>query len=284
MTASFACIDDSQYTHSVLDHAAWAASRLGIGVELLHALERHPERADSTDFSGSIGMDAGDALLTELAALDEQRARLAMAQGRRLLDAARTHLADKGIASIHTRLRHGELVDILDAEAADRALTVIGKRGVAADFAKLHLGSNLERVLRASAQPVLVASRAFREVERVLVAFDGSKGARKAVGMVACSPLTTGSECHVVMACSEDAGSAEAMAWVEDLFRDSPVACRVQVIRGDAAQVIPAYVETHDMHLLAMGAYGHSKMRELLLGSTTTTLIRRCLLPVLVVR
>lgn len=281
MTMLFACIDDSHYTQSVLDHAAWAASRVGIGVELLHVLERHPERPGITDFSGSIGMGASSALLTELAVLDEQRARLAMEQGRRLLDAACAHLADKGIESIHTRLRHGELVDILDAESADNALTVIGKRGVAADFAKLHLGSNLERVLRASGQPVLVASRAFQPIERMLVAFDGSPSARRLVDMVALSPLASGLECHVVMAGNIDAAH---VAWVEERLRESHATCRVQSIPGDAAEVIPAYVETHDMHLLAMGAYGHSKMRELLLGSTTATLIRRCLLPVLVVR
>lgn len=281
MTALFACIDDSQYTHSVLDHAAWAASCLGIGVELLHVLERHPERASITDFSGSIGMDASGALLTELAALDEQRAKLAMEQGRRFLDAACAHLVGKGIESVHARLRHGELVDILEAESSDRALTVIGKRGVAADFAKLHLGSNLERVLRSSGQPVLVASRAFQPIERMLVAFDGSASARKLVDMLARSPLAAGLECHVVMAGSVDTAH---VTWVEGQLQENQAKCHVQVIPGDAAEVIPAYVEAHDMHLLAMGAYGHSKIRELLLGSTTTTLIRRCLLPVLVVR
>ena len=48
----------------------------------------------------------------------------------------------------------------------DAALIVIGKRGEGADFAKLHLGSNLERVVRAMHKPVLVASRAFKPVER----------------------------------------------------------------------------------------------------------------------
>lgn len=281
MTMLFACIDDSRYTQSVLDYAAWAASRLGIGVELLHVLERHPERASLTDFSGSIGMGASGALLTELAALDEQRAKLAMEQGRRLLDAACAHLADKGIESIHTRLRHGELVDILEAESADRALTVIGKRGVAADFAKLHLGSNLERVLRTSEQPVLVASRAYQPIERVLVAFDGSTSARRLVDMLAHNPLAAGWECHVVMAGNADAAH---LAWAEERLRESHAACRVQAVPGDATEVIPAYAENHGVHLLAMGAYGHSKIRELLLGSTTTTLIRRCQLPVLVVR
>jgi len=283
MTRLLACIDDSRYTQSVLDHAAWAALQLRAGVELLHVLERHPERAGATDFSGSIGVDASKTLLAELAALDERRGKLAMAQGRQLLDAATAHLVEQGLDA-GSRLRHGELVDVLDAEPGDRALLVLGKRGVHADFAKLHLGSRLERVLRTSTQPILVASRAFQPIRRVLVAFDGSDSARKVVELVARSPLTSGLECHVVMAATDDAENRSRIAWAEAVLRENHVGCQTHVLPGDASKVLPAYVESHDIHLLAMGAHGHSRMRELLLGSTTITLIRRCLLPVLVVR
>ena len=33
-----------------------------------------------------------------------------------------------------------------------------------------------------------------------------------------------------------------------------------------------------------MGAYGHSRIRQLVVGSTTTAMIRSCLVPVLVFR
>lgn len=33
-----------------------------------------------------------------------------------------------------------------------------------------------------------------------------------------------------------------------------------------------------------MGAYGHSRIREFILGSTTTTMVRTCLVPVLMFR
>ncbi|MFN3316727.1 MAG: DHHW family protein, partial [Raineya sp.] len=53
-----------------------------------------------------------------------------------------------------------------------------GYKGIApaflfADFAKGHLGSNLERIVRASHKPVFVASRAFKPISKVLVAYDG---------------------------------------------------------------------------------------------------------------
>ena len=59
-------------------------------------------------------------------------------------------------------------------------LVVIGKRGEAADFARLHLGSNLERVLR-GAPAGAGGARAFRPIKRFLVAFDGGPSVTKAL-------------------------------------------------------------------------------------------------------
>ena len=51
----------------------------------------------------------------------------------------------------------GNLFEAVEKMEQDSDLVVIGKRGEAADFAAGHLGSNLERVIRASVNPVLVA-------------------------------------------------------------------------------------------------------------------------------
>ena len=45
MNTVLTCLDHSIYTQSVLDHAIWAATRVGGGMELLHTLDRHPEHA-----------------------------------------------------------------------------------------------------------------------------------------------------------------------------------------------------------------------------------------------
>ena len=52
MARVLACIDGSIYAGSVAAHAAWAAARLGAGVELLHVIGRR--EATSDDRSGRI--------------------------------------------------------------------------------------------------------------------------------------------------------------------------------------------------------------------------------------
>jgi len=57
-----------------------------------------------------------------------------------------------------------------------------------------------------------------------------------------------------------------------------------QVISGDPERVIADYIERHGIHLLLMGAYGHSRIRHLVIGSTTIQLLRSSPIPVLLFR
>jgi hypothetical protein len=87
-------------------------------------------------------------LLEDLAELDAQRAKLVGHRGRAILDDARAIVEAAGANDITTRLRRGDVVEtISEVEGAARVI-VVGKRGEAADFAKGHLGSNLERIVR----------------------------------------------------------------------------------------------------------------------------------------
>ena len=50
-----------------------------------------------------------------------------------------------GLKNIDTHLRNGDFVDTVTEFQKEADILIIGKRGEAANFAKLHLGSNLER-------------------------------------------------------------------------------------------------------------------------------------------
>ena len=53
---------------------------------------------------------------------------------------------------------------------------------------------------------------------------------------------------------------------------------------GQPETVIAREVETDHYDLLVMGAFGHSRIRNLIIGSTTTEMIRSCKIPVLLFR
>ena len=136
--------------------------------------------------------------MQELAELDAQRARLIGHRGRAILEDAHSLLEKAGVADVATRLRHGDIVEAVADVEGDARVILIGKRGEAADFARGHLGSNLERIVRASHKPVFVASRGFRPIHKVLVAYDGGASVMRAVDHIARSPLFKGLAIHVV--------------------------------------------------------------------------------------
>lgn len=278
-----AAVDGSAYAQSVGLLAGWAASRLGVELELLHAIDRAGPSAPA-DLSGALALGAQEALLAELAELDEQRARLAQAHGRDLLENLRAALASAYGITARGRQRHGALVDVLLEAEPQVRLFVIGKRGEHADVAAGHLGSNLERVVRAVHRPVLVASRGFRPVQRFAIAFDGSPTTRKCVEMVCASPLLKGLGAHLLMAGNDDATHRDAANWAMAQLAAAGFAPTLAIEPGRAAEVIARHVAAAHIDLLVMGAYGHSRIRTMILGSTTTELLRTCTIPLLLLR
>jgi len=285
-----ACIDGSVYSHSVCDHAAWAAARMTAPLQLVHVLGRREISTLPTDFSGSLGTGAQEMLLTELAALDEQKSKLAQARGRLILEEAEARIAarraEDGIAppTVTSALRRGDIVDTVGEIERDAGLLVVGKRGEAADFAKLHLGSNLERIARASRKPVLVAARAFSPIRRFLIAFDGGPSAIKAVEHIAAGPLLRGLRCTILLAGSVDGESRRQLDTAAARLRNAGFDVLAAVEPGYPEDVISARVEQGGADLLVMGAYGHSRIRNLIIGSTTTEMVRSCRIPVLMFR
>lgn len=280
MSTILACTDGSLYAPSIYKHAAWAASRGGAAIHVLHVIERD-ESLDRQDLSGSIGFDANAELLEELAKHDESHARVARLRGSAILEDAAKQLTGY---NVKTTQRHGSVVETLDEFEEGAELVIIGKRGEHADFAKGHLGSNLERVVRSAKIPVMVASREFNPIKRFLIAFDGGQSSLKAVHHVATHPWLKDLECHLVMCGKPDREHELSLEQAAAGLRGAGFTVIADLLPGDSEEVIAREVTQRDINLLVMGAYGHSRVRSLILGSTTTHLIRTCQIPVILFR
>ncbi|RJE80122.1 universal stress protein [Paracoccus sp. JM45] len=279
-----ALVDGSGYAASVCEHAAWVSQLTGAPVQLLHVMGRR-DAAGPQDLSGAIRLGARTALLDELAKLDSQRARIANEAGRALLDDARQLTEGAGATTVTTRLEQGDLIDrTVGHEAADTAMIVIGKRGTAADFAKGHLGSNLERIVRSARKPVLVASRAFKPIRKVLVAFDGGASSMKAVEHIAANPIFADLTIDLAMAGNANNNAQTALEEALLRLRAAGLNAYSSLLEGAADTALSAKIESEGYDLLVMGAYGHSRIRSMIIGSTTTQMLIACKVPVLLFR
>ncbi|ROO30524.1 universal stress protein A [Salinisphaera orenii MK-B5] len=278
-----ACIDDSEYASAVCDAAAWASRRLTAPMSILHVIDNHAEPGVS-DASGQIGLGTREHLLEELASLDEKRAKLAQEQGRLMLRAAQERAREAGVADATTRLRNGALVEALVEIEDSIRLLVLGKRGTNADAAREHLGSNLERAIRSLHCPILITPPGFGAPKRVLIAFDGSRTALRMIERIATSPLLREAECHIVFVGQDSEALAEQLVTAGRHLDDACAGVHTQTLTGEIETSLRDYQQRHAIDLLVMGAYGHSRIRHLLIGSTTTEMIRHATIPLLILR
>lgn len=284
MSKILACLDTSPYALSVCDLSAWAARRLAAPVDLLHVLQRKSAVPARNDLTGAIGLGVKSDLLEELTRIEEIESRIAIQAGRALLQAASERLQSAGVDSVTPVHRHGGIIETILELEADSKLLVMGKRGASAQFARAHLGSKIERVLRASKKPILIAPLDITEVKRVIIAYDGSASAKRALELGLTSPLLDGLEQHVVMAGNDNARNRTELDSVRNRISEAERTATVSLINGSPETAIPAYIEQHPDGILVMGAYGHSPLRNLIVGSTTTAMIRIVANPILLIR
>lgn len=279
-----ACVDQSHFADYVADYAAWAAGRLQAPLEFLHVLDRHPEVAISGDHSGAIGIDAQEDLLSALSEQDEVRSRNAREQGRVFLNRLRERAMAAGIAAPDVRQRHGELEEILVEQEAGVGLFVLGRRGESAEATQRDLGRNVERVVRALHKPILAITEEFREPRRILIAFDGGILTRRGVTLVAASPLFRGLPVHLLMSGKTRQDSRKQLDWARSTLEAAGFEAPASLVPGDAETIIARSIREQDIDLLVMGAYTHSPLRSLFLGSKTSDLLRSATIPTLLLR
>ncbi|WP_166839117.1 universal stress protein [Rheinheimera pleomorphica] len=277
-----ACIDASPYAQAVCDYAVWAAKKLTVAMSVVHVLDN--SKTVQTDFSGSIGLGSQEVLLAQLAELDAQHGKLALQRGRIMLDAAKARAEEAGITAVDERLRHGELVDTLAELENDTRLLVLGKRGFSSADAHGHIGLHIERVIRTLHKPILLTQQNYTEPKSIMLAFDGSATALKGLEMLAASPLGKGLPVHLVMAGASTAATKAHMDAAAGILRNAGFDTTVAIVGGEPETVLHQYQQDHNIDLLVMGAYGHSRIRQFIVGSTTTAMISKAKCSLLILR
>jgi nucleotide-binding universal stress UspA family protein len=145
-----------------------------------------------------------------------------------------------------------------------------------------------EAVIFGSGRPTLILptaprSRSF-ELGTVAVAWDFSRAAARAVSD-ALPLLEKAKKVRVVTVINEKAvdtkHSAEGLA--KNLARHGidVVLDKIDAGGNPIGQVLESYTLSHGVDVLAMGAYGHSRWREFVLGGATRSLLSKPPLPIL---
>ena len=273
------CMDGSPHSDSAVTYAIHLAGRLKARLLGLHVLDsRMLEGPLMADLSGWIGAQPFGDQLHQFRELMDQK-------GRAVLAAFAERCEQAGLPA-ENRLKMGHPARVILEEEARAELLVLGQRGEHAEWMGDLPGSTVERVVRHSVKPCLVVTEGASLPARILAAYDGSAHSSQALREAA--EMANALDVEIVALTVAEAGEPKKAARLSQdaLSLVSAHGCRARAVtaEGPSSSAILECADREQCHLIAVGAYGHSRIRDMILGSTTTTLIARSKVPVLLVR
>jgi nucleotide-binding universal stress UspA family protein len=176
------------------------------------------------------------------------------------------------------RQAEGDAARLLAGAAHCADLVVAAQRELSA----LDASAVVEELALAAGVPVLMLPPEVRETfgRTVLVGWNGSREAARVVHQAL--PLLRQAEHVILLAIGEAAAdSVETGAAMLQRHGVTIEPQRIDESDGDAGEVLLAQAAAHGADLLVMGAYGHSRLRELVFGGATRHVLREATLPVL---
>jgi nucleotide-binding universal stress UspA family protein len=168
---------------------------------------------------------------------------------------------------------------VREAERYD--LVLLGKRTYFHFEQETEVDDTLTRVVKHSPRPVVTAPEVLSG-KGVLVAYDGSLAAARALQSFQALGLDESEEVHVVSVAPSYGEAARCADRAAEFLRLHEVNARAVPVASDAhpAEVIMDQVRQLSPRLLVMGAYGRPAWREFLFGSVTQALLKRSPVPV----
>jgi nucleotide-binding universal stress UspA family protein len=216
----------------------------------------------------------------------EKMQRLELENAARRAAAIFAERAGRATVSTEWRVSEGDIVRVASEHARYADLTVL-PQGMDLGFASADLARLPQEMAVGVGRPVLVIPRygSFPRVGgRVLVAWNGSREATRAVHDAL--PLLRRAEQVTVLSIDPDADAERRLPGADvslHLTRHGVTVQAATIAGADVAvgDLLLSYVADHEIDLIVMGAYGHTRLREMVLGGATRTLLRHMTVPVL---
>lgn len=271
-------LDGSQHADAAAEYALWLGERLGATLLGLHVVDIVSiEGSFLHDVSGSLGFEPYLDFSSKMREALHER-------GRVILDTFAETCRARGVTA-ETASPIGVVANEICEQARTADLVVIGHRGVNERFSTGLLGGTTESVARKAPQPVLVSPMTFAPVTRPLLAYDGSPQASAAMHAAAELATSLGLPLTVVYATREGRPDGERILDEARRYLGAyDLELQVRELSGPPHQRIVDVLRDGGYDLLFIGAYGHSRIIEMVLGSTTEYVLRNTPCPVFMTR
>ena len=270
--------DGSANSNTALEYGIYIALKLNSTISGLHVLDVNLLQGPMlTDISGAVGMSPYDGFFDAIHKSLNEKADF-------IINDFREHCRKAGLKPEIKKVI-GKIDEIIIEEAATADFILMAKKGEHFHLKEGGLlGSVAEAVIRHSGKPVMITPNNFREIESMGIAYDGSPSAKKALDFSlglskqAAWPLTA------IIITDNTEKATMLTAQIEETAQAQENECEVIILSGKEVKEIIKFIKEDAVELMVMGAYGHNRLRDLFLGSTTSQVIQKSPIPVLLTR
>ncbi|ENX12602.1 hypothetical protein F889_01443 [Acinetobacter colistiniresistens] len=280
MNRVIACIDSSPCIDALAEAAVWVARQTQRELVLLQILDYYPASYHLGEISGVIGFESNAMLLKELAELEQKQSELALDYSNNLLKHI-SEMIEKQYGLSSSKIQEkGDFLEQSFNLLNENDIVIIGRVGERAAEKNKPIGSNVENFIRGANCTVITVGEHFQPPKRFIFAYEYSPTCQKMLQRIAQSDLLKKLQCHLLYVGDHPEMLAEPEKYLTDAGLDV-----VSIYRyGDVAQNILEYQREHDIQLIVLGAFSHSKIHQFFLGSITTTIFRNANVPLLVAK
>lgn len=155
---------------------------------------------------------------------------------------------------------------------------VMGKRTFFEYTANETYGT-LERVLKNGLAPVFAVPDSVRKIEKVLVAYDNSAPASKAVHMFLLLGIWNACDITLLTVNNDPEAGQALLENLGGFFESYGIKPNLVTQSGHPDAVVKSYIAENDIDMLVMGSYGRKSVREFFVGSVTQHLIQETTIP-----
>ncbi len=269
-------VDGSSYMDSIENYVDFMYKHWNSEVIIQHVVDIIAlEGPFFHDLSGAIGMEP-------LLNFTGQMKDLMEKQGKLIIESFCEKIKKRNIpcsSFIDSGIVANQIVE--RAKLAD--LIIMGKKGIHSKFDKDTIGSTTEGVLRKTPVSVMIVPQKYMQIKKPLLAYDGSKVARRAMELAAhfaerlSLPLT-------VVTVASSSKAEKLLAETELYLKPFGIEVDYLKLEGSPHYEIEQLVKKEGYDMLILGAVGHHFLIEMIVGSTAMHLLRALDIPFLVCR
>jgi len=271
-------VDGSEYTDSVMKYALQMAKRFGARLRIVTVID-----VRIFEWSVYLGVDGFAPVLPSSVYLDESR-QLLQEKADNVLKKCEEIAQKEGVSYTAEKVE-GSPVEILSNRAAIVDLVLLGAHGEFAKWGRSKLmGATVEAISRECIKPLFISQKDYREFKKILVPYDGSLNSNRALPYAGYFASQFGAGVTVFTVDNNLEMAKNVASEGTNYLSSYEVDLDLEIRRGNAEEEIINFSEEGGFDLIVMGAYGHSRIREAILGSTTEHVMRHANIPLLLVK